>query len=299
MDPLLSVIIPSYNSGERILTCIEALGRQRIDLDFEVIVVDASDDGTGDLLEQLVGIKLIRSNQRLFPGTARNRGAAEAAGAVLCFTDADCIPAADWIANIWKTRPDKNRIVVGGEITNGTPGSVVGTAEYLSEFSSFLPLYVMRSTTFFPTANLAVGAEEFREVGGFRDFEKGSDVTFGMDCRNAGLRFVFKPSIRVTHMNRTRLQDFLTNQERLGWGAGNNRALFDLPHSWLVRLPPAWPLVPAARFERTCYRVLRYGRGQRYNFIKSLPAIALGTLYFGAGFARGTRHELAAGTRQA
>src|SRR5450759_2689193 len=119
-----------------------------------------------------------------------------------------------------------------------------------------------------------------------------------MDCGNAGIRFVFEPSIRVTHMNRTRLKDFLKNQERLGWGAGNNRALFDLLHSWLVRLPLVWPLVPAARFERTCYRVLRYGRGQRYNFIKSLPAIALGTLYFGVGFAMGTRHGLAAGTRQ-
>jgi hypothetical protein len=97
----------------------------------------------------------------------------------------------------------------------------------------------------------------------------------------------------VAHLNRTDLRGFLSNQERLGWGTGNNRVLFDLPHSWLVRFPPAWPLVPLARSGRLCYRVLRYGKGQRLGLLKSLPAIALGALYFGAGFVRGARQALA------
>ena len=296
----MSVIIPSYNSGKRILNCLEAVKRQSIDGEFEVIVADSSDDGTGDMLAQLEGIKLIRSVQRLFPGTARNRGAAEAAGVVLCFTDADCIPAADWIANIWKARPDENRTVVGGPITNGTPDSAVGTAEYFCELSGFLPMHVARTVRFLPSANFAVGAGTLKEVGGFRDYEKGSDVTFGEECRRAGILLAFDPSIRVAHVNRTDLRGFLANQERLGWGVGNSRARFsDLPHSWLARFPLAWPLVPAARLGRMCYMILRHGREQRCSFVKSLPSIGLGALYFGIGFARGARDGLAAGTRQA
>ena len=295
MEPLLSVIIPSYNSGERVLSCLEALRGQSADVSFEVIVVDSSDDGTGEVLERLQDIKLIRSSGRLFPGTTRNRGAAEAGGAVLCFIDADCIPSPQWIANIWKARPDKNRMVVGGAISNGTPGSAVGSAEYFSELSGFFPMHVVKSVRFLPAANFAVGAETLREVGGFTDLEKGSDVAFGEQCRRAGVRLLFDPSIRVAHVNRTDLRGFLANQERLGWGSGRNRALFDLPHSWLVRFPPAWPLVPAARLSRLCYRVLRHGKGQRCGLVKSLPAAAAGALYFGAGFVRGARQGGAEG----
>jgi glycosyltransferase involved in cell wall biosynthesis len=293
LDPLLSVVIPSYNTAERILPCLDALRRQQTELDFEIIVADSSDGGAPGILERLADIVLVRSPVRLFPGTARNLGAQAAAGRVICFTDADCVPAPDWIENIWKARPDQNRTLVGGAITNGTPQSAVGSAEYFSELSGFLPLHLARAVEFLPSANLAVGAAEFAEVGGFRDFEKGSDVTFGRDCRAAGIRPLFDPSVRVAHLNRTDLGGFLANQERLGWGAGNNRALFDLPYSWLARHPVAWPLVPAARLARMCLRVARYGRGERWSFLKSLPAVAAGALYYGAGFARGAREGLA------
>jgi glycosyltransferase involved in cell wall biosynthesis len=289
VEPLLSVIIPSFRPGERITSCLDSLRRQQTDLGFEVIVVDSGDDGTAEVLESVQGIKLLRSHRRLFPGSARNLGVTAATGTVLCFTDADCLPAPDWIENIWKTRPDLNRTAVGGTIANGTPRSIVGTAEYFSEFSSFLASRTKVGSSFFPTANLSIGAGVFSEVGGFRNFEKGSDVAFGLDCRSAGIRPVYDPAVRVVHMNRIGLGEFLTNQEKLGWGAGNNRSLLDLPGSWLTDYPLSWPLIPGLRLARICGRAVLNGRGQRWNFVKSMPAISAGAAWFGAGFVRGVR----------
>lgn len=294
MNPELSIIIPSYNSGQKILRCIDALKALEVDAPFEIIVVDSGDDGTGDRLERTEGITTVRSNERLYPGTTRNRGAEVARGRVLCFIDADCVPSPDWLKKILGERPDSSRTAVGGAILNGTPESAVGTAEYFSELSGLLPGRPRRRLDFLPGANFALGVEDFREVGGFRDYEKGSDVTFGCDCREHGIQPVFCPDITVAHYNRTESKGFLRNQEKLGWGTGNNRALFDLPGSWLARRQAAWPLVPLVRFTRILYRSVRDGAGQRAQLAKALPWILLGSIYFGVGFARGARDGMRA-----
>lgn len=287
--PRLSVIVPSYNPGEKIPRCLEALKALEVEAPFEIIVVDSGDDGTAEALESDEGVRLVRSPARLFPGTTRNRGAEAASGSVLSFIDADCVPSADWLQRIIEARPAENRTAVGGAILNGTPESAVGSAEYFSELSGLLPGGPPRKVDFLPGANFAVGAEAFREVGGMRDYEKGSDVTFGRDCRAHGIQPLFRPEITVAHFNRTDARGFLRNQEKLGWGAGNNRALFDLPGSWMARRPPAWPLAPLARLVRVLYRSARDGRGQRLQLLKAAPWIFAGSLYFGVGFARGAR----------
>jgi cellulose synthase/poly-beta-1,6-N-acetylglucosamine synthase-like glycosyltransferase len=288
-SPELSVIIPSFNSRDKIVKCLDGLRSQRIDSPFEMIVVDSSDDGTGDMLSGIEDIVLVRSRERLYPGTARNRGAEAATGCVLCFIDADCVPSTDWLERILEADPEAGRTAVGGAVRNGTPESSVGTAEYFSELSGLLPGRPMREVEFLPGANTAVGASAFAEVGGYRDFEKGSDVTFGSDCRRRGIQPVFHPEIAVAHGNRTDFSGFASNQEKLGWGAGNNRVLYELPGSWLARNRIAWPLVPAARFSRIMLRGLRDGTGERWRLLKAAPHILVGSVRYGIGFARGVR----------
>lgn len=294
VNPELSVIIPSYNSGRKIFRCIDAIKALESSAPFEIIVVDSSADGTGEELELVDGIRLLRSSTKLYPGSARNQGAEMSSGRILCFTDADCIPESDWLKEILNSIVEKDRTLVGGPILNGTPDNLVGTAEYYSEFSGILRGNAGDKMDFFPTANTAIAAEHFRETGGFRDYEKGSDVAFGSDCRSRGIQPVFHPEIKVTHVNRTDLRGFLRNQEKLGWGTGNNRALFGLPGSWLARRQAAWPLVPLVRFTRILYRSVRDGAGQRAQLAKALPWILLGSIYFGVGFARGARDGMRA-----
>jgi glycosyltransferase involved in cell wall biosynthesis len=89
---LYSVIVPAYNAESTIGKCLDALERQNIPRDeYEVIVVD---DGSTDNMPGIVKrfpVKYI-SQQNKGPASARNRGAGEAKGEIILFTDSDCVP---------------------------------------------------------------------------------------------------------------------------------------------------------------------------------------------------------------
>ena len=51
-QPAVSVVIPSYNSSRYIRKCLSSLRDQDCDIDFEVILVDSSNDGTGEIVEK-------------------------------------------------------------------------------------------------------------------------------------------------------------------------------------------------------------------------------------------------------
>lgn len=282
-------MIPSYNSSEEIGRCIHALREQEVDVPYEIIVVDSSNDSTGETLESYEDIKLIRMEKRCYPGTGRNIGVQHAKGRIICFTDADCVPPRNWLRSIYELRPDENGLAIGGPILNGTPDSLIGSASYFSTFSSFMPRPDRQTFRFLATANLALAKTHFHTVGSFRDFSscKGEDVLFGEKCKRAGIKVTFCPSVSVVHMNRTSLASFLAHQRSLGRGSGDSRMLYWLPGSVVARVPLFWPLVPGVRFLRIVSRSIRYGVGQRKNILKSLPLILLGSMSYGLGFVQG------------
>ena len=91
--PLLSIIVPAFNSEPFIAECIDsvyaALGNCSIEL---VAVDDGSSDNTAQVIESLKdkypGIKLIKQ-ANAGVSAARNRGLSEASGEWVAFVDAD------------------------------------------------------------------------------------------------------------------------------------------------------------------------------------------------------------------
>src|SRR5712691_1460257 len=68
--------------------------------DYEVIMVDNnSTDSSLRIAQQFPHVKILGEEK---PGAyaARNRGLAEATGALIAFTDADCVPEENWLGNI-------------------------------------------------------------------------------------------------------------------------------------------------------------------------------------------------------
>ncbi|MBU1322617.1 glycosyltransferase family 2 protein, partial [Patescibacteria group bacterium] len=87
MNPDISVIIPSYNSGRTIKPCLESLIKQS--LKSEIIVVDdGSKDNTKTIVQSFPQIKLLAQTHQ-GPAKARNLGAKKATGQILVFVDAD------------------------------------------------------------------------------------------------------------------------------------------------------------------------------------------------------------------
>jgi glycosyltransferase involved in cell wall biosynthesis len=88
----VSVVLPVYNEighlgqeVKRIRSALEASGRT-----FEIIVVDdGSSDGSGEALEEIEGIRLIRFRTNRGAGSARKAGTAAAYGRVVVWTDCD------------------------------------------------------------------------------------------------------------------------------------------------------------------------------------------------------------------
>lgn len=94
---MISIIIPVYNQGKKLINTLISLEAQTY-RDFEVVIVnDGSTDGVETLISNFLR-KINPSNSYLFinqvnqgPPAARNRGFAEARGNYLFFCDADAV----------------------------------------------------------------------------------------------------------------------------------------------------------------------------------------------------------------
>src|SRR6185437_12388918 len=77
-----------------------ALGRQEAiaDVTVEVIVVDnGSSDASRDIASGHPAVTRVVTESRPGSYAARNAGLAVATGDLIAFTDADCLPASDWL----------------------------------------------------------------------------------------------------------------------------------------------------------------------------------------------------------
>jgi len=110
----VSIIIPTFNGAARIGKCLEALLPQATPIHAEILVVDdGSSDGTGDVVSRYSGVRLI-SQANAGPAAARNRGALEAKGTIILFTDDDCVPTSEWLGAMTKAFEDPDVVGVKG-----------------------------------------------------------------------------------------------------------------------------------------------------------------------------------------
>lgn len=85
------MVIPVYGSQRTLGDCLASLARQSFP-SFEVVIVDSSPEpACGDLADTFPGVRYRRSDRRLYPHEARNRGAAEARGDLLAFADLELL----------------------------------------------------------------------------------------------------------------------------------------------------------------------------------------------------------------
>jgi glycosyltransferase involved in cell wall biosynthesis len=100
-SPYFSVIIASYERPQGLTKLFDLLGRQ-VFADFEVIVVDQSAAAYEvAALQCNFALQYIHTNEK-GAVKARNLGIKHARGRVLAFTDDDCEPHPEWLANAYK-----------------------------------------------------------------------------------------------------------------------------------------------------------------------------------------------------
>ncbi|UYP23592.1 glycosyltransferase family 2 protein [Bacillus velezensis] len=113
-----SVIVPAYNSKERLYNSLLSLNEQECTEPFEVIVADnGSEDGTLSMLESfsanfpLIFVR-IKENRGIAYG--RNQAVRNARGDILIFHDSDMLAEKDLVAKHIKAHENRDDLVVCG-----------------------------------------------------------------------------------------------------------------------------------------------------------------------------------------
>ncbi|MFM7140533.1 MAG: glycosyltransferase family 2 protein [Alphaproteobacteria bacterium] len=111
----MSVVVPVYNTARHLERCIAALRGQDYPADeFEILAVDNnSTDESPAILARAAGVRVLHERKQ-GSYAARNRAVREARGALLAFTDSDCIPDRGWLRAIEAAMADPGVQVVLG-----------------------------------------------------------------------------------------------------------------------------------------------------------------------------------------
>lgn len=254
LNPQISIIIPAYNSEDTIRQTLEAVIKQDLSCESEIIVVDdGSTDDTAEIVQALGEggrIKYIHQ-ENSGPAAARNRGVQEARGNIVFFTDADCIPHLDWIQKMMPHFFASNRdetAVVAGSYGIANPGNLLARCihkEILFRHHHLMPDF----PKVFGSFNFGARKKIFNKVGGFNaDYRhaSGEDNDLSYKILAAGYKIYFEKDALVDHYHPERLFQYLREQYRHGF--------------WRVKMYRCHP---------------HMGRGDDYTFWKDIVEIPL------------------------
>lgn len=211
--PLVSVVIPVYNSEKTIGACLEKLLDQSYPSSkTEIIAVNNnSTDNTQDIIDKFNVLSILEKKKG--PSAARNAGIRRAKGEIIIFTDADCLADREFInqhvlMHFQLKDTNQNFKVIGGGI-NGQNKNFWSLCDDFLNWHQFSPLMPPREEfTFLPTANLSVPREVLIKENIFFD-EKlfpGEDVDLCVTLIRKGYKIYFHPQAQITHINRTTLK---------------------------------------------------------------------------------------------
>lgn len=199
----VSVIIPTYNGERRIGRCLDALTDQTAGRDAEIIVVDdGSTDNTVAAVRQCPGVKVI-SQPNAGPAAARNRGAREATGDIILFTDDDCEPAPGWLDAMLE--PFSDPLVVGAKGVYRTRQKELAARFVQTEYEDryrFMARYP--DIDFIDTYSAAFRRERFQEMNGYdTDFPVAcaEDIELSYRMSAKGWKMKFVPNAIVYHQH--------------------------------------------------------------------------------------------------
>lgn len=206
LNPLVSVIIPTYCEEETIDGCLKSVVNQNFDYGgIESIVVDShSPDNTRTVAKRSAD-RVIDLNARGV-GRARNEGVKFAGGRFLLFLDADTYLETDFVSEMYKAFNDPKVVCVSGILRNLEPLEPLDNLFAVSHYSFLNKLASLSARLGFPLfPSVCCGARKsvFLKVGGFaEDIACGEDITFSRKMGKVGKCVVNNRAVSYTSVRR-------------------------------------------------------------------------------------------------
>ena len=201
--PEIAVVVPSHDRPLRLRWLLNALEEQTLDRErWEVVVAhDSSGPETEQILTEhpLAAAGMLR-HVALPPGTAlpgRNRNAAWrlTEAPVIAFTDDDCRPPADWLANaLAAAQRHPGVIVQGATMPDPEEGEIGRTAPHSHSQSIWPP------TRRAEACNIVYPRDVLERCGGFpEDMLVGEDTALARTAQEQGVALVGATEVVTRH----------------------------------------------------------------------------------------------------
>ena len=238
-EPLVSVVIVTWNRKDDILATLQSLYDQAYQ-NFEIIVVDnASTDGTVDAIQQTYPeVRVVALDENLGPTGGRNAGFAAACGDFFFILDSDASPDDDTISQaVQKLQADATLGAVGCKVVNAytkeldpdAPGWSYSDKDLKDQDKTFLSYS-------FAEGGCVFRREAIEQTGGFWDF-----LFFGREGLELSLRLL-DADYRILYHPKSRVYHRVSPRKRI---AGGLRSYFDFRNCLYIYLTryPWWLLV--------------------------------------------------------
>lgn len=239
--PACTVVVPSYARPDALRACLAALAAQD-ERDHEVVVVDdGSPEPLAPVCAPFEGVRCVRQENG-GPARARNRGAREAAGTFLAFTDDDCRPRPDWLSALRRAWGGDEGRMVGGRVVNGLPRNPYASAS--QALCDYIYDYYGAATgaaPFFTTNNCGVSRAAFQALGGFDEtfpLAAAEDRDLGLRWRDRGGALAYAPDAVVEHHHALTLRRFIRQHANYGRGARHLHLVLDARGAEQPRVEP-------------------------------------------------------------
>lgn len=205
---MISVVIPVKNGGDDLRRCLDAIARQRVADEVEVVIVDSgSTDGSLEVARASGATVHAIAPHEFNHGATRNLGVSLSRGDKLVFTSQDAhAEDDDWLATLTAPLDDPR--------TAGAYGRQIAHEHAKPPERFFLDfLYGPRArvqqasgkhelsmdTTLFSNANSAIRRDVFADFGFVDDIIMSEDQEWSQRVLLAGYRLVYVPQAAVRH----------------------------------------------------------------------------------------------------
>lgn len=213
--PTVTVVVPHFNDLLRLDQCLARLERQTFPRDrFDVLVADNGSPQGGEAVDAVIaGRATLVTAPEKGAGPARNAGVSAARGDILAFTDADCLPQDDWLA-------EGVAALAGYDLVGGKMTVLVKDPARPSPAEAFEAVFAFDNETyvtrlgFTVTANLFCPRALFDRIGGFKTGVS-EDLEWSHRARDAGFRLGYAAKAVVGHPARVSWAELIGKWRRL------------------------------------------------------------------------------------
>ncbi len=215
----VSIIIPALNACRTLPACLQACQSQILPpgVELEIILVDdGSIDGTPELAKD-ANVQLIQHNDQRGAAAARNSGLAVAQGEIILFTDADCLPQPNWVAEM--IRPFQDHTVHGCKgIYATTQPELLARFVQIEYEDKYDLLRTQPVIDFIDTYSAGYRTEVLKAAGGFDEaihYVEDQELSFRLAA--AGHKMVFQETAVVFHQHSNTLRRYFRKKVMIGY----------------------------------------------------------------------------------